>query len=74
MAGRFLFRKLSSRMSRSTNLLGGYASASATAGEAAIRRASEGSIRIHKHVPAAHHTTVAPHTSVIHGYGDCCVW
>ena len=28
----------------------------------------EGSIRIHNHVPAAHHTTVAPHNSGIHGY------
>ncbi|CAO2207588.1 unnamed protein product [Urochloa humidicola] len=70
MAGRFLLRKLSSRMSRSTSPLGAHSSASATAGEPVTRRAWvwEGTIRNHKHVPAAHHTTVAPINSGIHGY------
>ncbi|RLM49057.1 uncharacterized protein C2845_PMPSC055707 [Panicum miliaceum] len=56
MAGRFLFQKLSSWMSRSS--------------EPVTRLASvwEGSIRIHNHAPAAHHTTVAPNNSGIHGY------
>ncbi|KAG2580639.1 uncharacterized protein LOC120679605 isoform X1 [Panicum virgatum] len=56
MAGRFLFQKLSSRMSRSS--------------EPVARLASvwEGSIRIHNHEPAAHLTTVAPNNSGIHGH------
>ncbi|CAO2190286.1 unnamed protein product, partial [Urochloa humidicola] len=70
MAGRFVFRKLSSRMSRSTSLLGAHSSASATAGEPVTRCAWvwEGTIRNHKHVPAAHHTTAAPMNSGIHDY------
>ncbi|TVU04524.1 hypothetical protein EJB05_47635 [Eragrostis curvula] len=68
MAGRFLFQKLASRMSRSTSLLGAHAWAPVT------RRASEGGVRTlnnSSYGPVAHPSTAVPNNPGIHGYeGD----
>ncbi|KAL6661137.1 hypothetical protein ACP70R_000521 [Stipagrostis hirtigluma subsp. patula] len=71
MASRFLFQKFSSRMSRSTSLLGAHALASVRAGSPVNPTASEGGIRTFSnrfHGAAVHPGSAGPNNSGTHDY------
>ncbi|KAL6644551.1 hypothetical protein ACP70R_016159 [Stipagrostis hirtigluma subsp. patula] len=71
MAGRFLFQKFTSRMSRSTSLLGAQAPASVGAGAPVTTIASEVGIRTFSnrfHGAAVHPGSAVPSNRGIHGF------